>query len=533
MIAETPAIPKATSLGAAKRPHDNTPDGPGNRNKRLKLAQSSDSPGGLPNNTLNPSPPLSPPGPPTLTQRPKVPLNIYVCGGNSGGELGLGPAVKSGNIRRPRLNPYLSGTVGVVHVSTGGMHGAALTLDNRILTWGVNDSGALGRNVSWDAEADNMVDASDGDSDDDDDDDDGAALNPRESTPTEVDMSAVAPGVVFTHLATTDNATFVLSNTGLLYGWGTFRSNGGDLAFSPNVEIQWRPALIPALKDVVKVCGGANHVVALTLDGSVYTWGKGTESQLGRRFSPRIVNWAKEGLLPRRVAGLKRIVDIGTGANHSFAVGHTGGVSSWGLNNAGQTGAPHNLGEYGGAVPIPTPLKGLGVFGKITQITGGSFHSLAVTHDSTCLAWGRVYSFATGMKLDSLPEKSVVCDSRGRPSILEHPTAVGGVWASFVAAASEHSVAVTPLRQVYTWGLNIDGQIGQRGDEVKTATLLNHSSIHAKKIVWAGAGGQYSMFAENQAVTAVSPPQQQNDDKDDGLEDDLVNSLSASVKRLL
>lgn len=152
---------------------------------------------------------------PVLSQRPTRSLIVYVFGANSGGELGLGPSVKSGNIGRPRVNPYLSES-GVVQISLGAMHGVALTQDNRILTWGVNDHGALGRDTAWEEK---LVDA-DGD---DSDSDDGGDLNPKESTPTPVDMGALPPDTVFTQVAATDNATFALTSTGLVYGWGSFR----------------------------------------------------------------------------------------------------------------------------------------------------------------------------------------------------------------------------------------------------------------------------------------------------------------------
>lgn len=160
-----------------------------------------------------PTPPIE------LNQRPTQVLNIYVFGENSAGELGLGPEVKSGTVSRPRLNPYLSGSAGVVQVALGAMHGVALTSDNKILTWGVNDHGALGRDTTWEG---NLVDA-DNDDDDDDDSDDGELLNPRESTPTAVDVSHLPAGINFTQVSATDNATFALTSTGFVYGWGTFR----------------------------------------------------------------------------------------------------------------------------------------------------------------------------------------------------------------------------------------------------------------------------------------------------------------------
>jgi regulator of chromosome condensation len=146
--------------------------------------------------------------------------------------------------------------------------------------------------------------------------------------------------------------------------------------------VQPRPALILLVKNVIKLCCGSNHVMALTTDGFVYTWGRGTDGQLGRRFSPRVVDWKKEGLLPRKVAGLKHVVDIGSGSNHSFAVERSGLVYGWGFNNAGQISVVDNAGEYESAygfaitVTVPSLVKSLVGLPRIIQITGGNFRKL-------------------------------------------------------------------------------------------------------------------------------------------------------------
>jgi regulator of chromosome condensation len=165
---------------------------------------------------------------PTKKSREKIVLNtapstcfdVFVFGSNSGGELGLGSTFKQAECNRPKLNPILS-DAGVVQISTGGMHGVALTHDNKVLTWGVNDQGALGRDTQWDG---GLVDIDMGENgDDDDDDDDEIEVNPKESTPAIIDMSGIPSGTVFTQVAAADSASFALTDEGLVYGWGTFR----------------------------------------------------------------------------------------------------------------------------------------------------------------------------------------------------------------------------------------------------------------------------------------------------------------------
>lgn len=153
-----------------------------------------------------------------LTATPTQRLDVYAFGGNSAAELGLGPDHRSGTVRKPILNEYLkAATVGVVQVAAGGIHCVALTFDSKILTWGGNDQGALGRDTNWDG---GLVDMDDSDSDSDDSD---GQLNPKEATPTEIDTTEIPEGTIFTQVAAGDNASFAVTNMGFVYGWGTFR----------------------------------------------------------------------------------------------------------------------------------------------------------------------------------------------------------------------------------------------------------------------------------------------------------------------
>lgn len=149
-------------------------------------------------------------------------LDVYVFGEGSSGELGLGKKRNAINVKRPRLNQnLLREEVGVVQVACGGMHAGAITHDNRVLTWGVNDQGALGRNTKWDG----MDQEVDNPSDSDDDDNDELAFNPHECVPTAVDSKHFPEGTVFVMMACGDSFSMVLTATGDVYGWGTFRVN--------------------------------------------------------------------------------------------------------------------------------------------------------------------------------------------------------------------------------------------------------------------------------------------------------------------
>ncbi|KAJ5964620.1 uncharacterized protein N7479_004496 [Penicillium vulpinum] len=424
-----------------------------------------------------------------INEAPKTKLNVFVCGEGSSGELGLGTAKNAIDVKRPRLNKLLSAEeVGVVQVAVGGMHCLALTHDNKIFSWGVNDQGALGRETEWDGGYKDIENNSDSDSDDED-----SGLNPRESIPTAIPATAFPEGTVFVEVAAADSASFALTDDGLVYGWGTFRSNDGILGFDASSHVQTTPTLISSLKKITHLTCGANHVLALNDQGRVYSWGSGQQNQLGRRIVERN---RLNGLQPREFGLPKNIIHIGSGSYHSFAVHTTGNVYAWGLNSFGATAIREGAGDDEAAIVHPTLVESLSGQ-NISQICGGAHHSVAIAGDGECLVWGRLDGFQSGLKIDTLADDAVIKDERDRPRILIAPTPVPGIKAKVVAAASDHSLAIDTDGRAWSWGFSATYQTGQgTQDDIEMATVIDNTATRGKKLNWAGAGGQFSVFTE-------------------------------------
>lgn len=150
-----------------------------------------------------------------INHAPTQELEIYVVGTNEAGELGLGRASEDGHESRLLINAALT-DAGVVQCSVGGSHAAALTADGRILTWGVNDLWALGRDTKirsalrYDAEED-LAALED------------MEINLLECTPTSIETLTIPKETVFTQVMAGDNATFAVTDEGEVYGWGAIR----------------------------------------------------------------------------------------------------------------------------------------------------------------------------------------------------------------------------------------------------------------------------------------------------------------------
>src|SRR4051794_9673691 len=114
---------------------------------------------------------------------------------------------------------------------------------------------------------------------------------------------------------------------------------------------------IPELKDILEISCGTNHVLARTKKDKIFAWGNGQQNQLGRR----VVERSKiEGLVPRELGvARKKIISIGTGAYHSFAIDNNHNVWSWGLNSFGECGIEVNPEDDTGIVTVPTKVETL------------------------------------------------------------------------------------------------------------------------------------------------------------------------------
>ncbi|KAJ3940423.1 uncharacterized protein N0V96_009422 [Colletotrichum fioriniae] len=427
-----------------------------------------------------------------INSAPTQILDVYVFGEGSSGELGLGSKKLDGkkivDVKRPRLNPKLDAKdVGVVQVACGGMHVAALTKDNKILTWGVNDQGALGRDTNWDG---GLRDA---DAEEEEDDEDDSGINPHESTPTAVDTTHFAPDAKFTQVVASDSATFALTEDGRVYGWGTFRSSDGILGFTDKIQIQKTPAYLPTLKNITALAAGSNHILALDDKGVVVAWGCGQQNQLGRRIIERN---KLSSLIPQSMGLPKNKVDrIACGSYHSFALGKDGAVWAWGLNNFAETGIEMGAGEDDAVVLRPTIVESLKNY-KIKQIAGGEHHSLACTEDGKLLTWGRLDGHQVGIPVEELDAESVIKDESNNPRILSKPTAVEDIAKCvYVAAGVDNNFAIDGKGEAHSWGFSANYQTGQgTTEDIETPTTIDNTAVRGKKLVFAGAGGQYSIL---------------------------------------
>lgn len=157
-----------------------------------------------------------------------------------------------------------------------------------------------------------------------------------------------------------------------------------------------QPTKIQTLEHSVKaVYCGCTYSAAITMNGNLYTWGRGTYGRLGHGNSD-------DKLLPTHVYALREhsIIDValGSGDSHTLCLTAEGLVFAWGDGDYGKLGN----GSCNGA-QLPQLIETLPL---IKRVFAGSQFSMALSCDGKLYSWGKAYDGRLG---HGLLDKNVQC----------------------------------------------------------------------------------------------------------------------------
>ena len=228
----------------------------------------------------------------------------------------------------------------ILAASAGYDHTLLLRSDGRVLSFGCNGSGQLGRP--------------------------GA---PPPMTPLAV-VPGLAPNIVA--VAAGDGYSLALDANGDVWSWG--RSGPADRTGNGNSPM---PVRLAGLSNVIAIAAANEHALALRRDGAVLAWGSNRNGKLGDGSGV-------DRILPTPTLLASQITAIAAGGDNSLALRSDGIVLSWGINETGQLGS-------GSASPgfRPTPASVTGLIDVVAISCGfGLGHSLALRRDGSVWAWG-------------------------------------------------------------------------------------------------------------------------------------------------
>ncbi|GMI00297.1 hypothetical protein TrVE_jg1833 [Triparma verrucosa] len=255
--------------------------------------------------------------------------------------------------------------------------------------------------------------------------------------------------------------------------WSTGWNLKGQLGLGPghlSKKFISKPMLValPTTTNVVtSIAVGAYHSVVSTSGGSVYTWGDGSEGQLGysefdcltddttsnRRHTVSQFTFAKSlksnffNCQPKQVNEFFDARKVFAGFSYSVVVDGQGKAMAFGSNEEGQLGVGRGGwdAEKGGVRNVKT-----GKIGQIAEVACGDHHTLFLNRE------GKVYSCGQG----SYGRLGLGRDSGDVFEPQEIKLDVVGIHAVKVRAGGASSGLVSADGGLWCWGHNENGNLG-------------------------------------------------------------------------
>jgi alpha-tubulin suppressor-like RCC1 family protein len=242
---------------------------------------------------------------------------------------------------------------------------------------------------------------------------------------------------------------------GQLYAFG--RNYYGQLGNETNLDGEPNPTPAPVslpgeVGPVTQAATGAGFSLVVTAAGQLYAFGRNYYGQLGNEIN--VGNIFAANPTPTLVTlpgATGPVIQVAAGMGHSLVVTATGQLYAFGYNWFGQLGNANNN-QTEEPNPTPSLVTLPGASGPVIQVAAGGFHSLALT------ATGQLYAFGDNNAGQLGTATSSPTGANPTPTLVALPGATGPV--TKIAAGEFFSLAVTATGQLYAFGENHYGQLG-------------------------------------------------------------------------
>lgn len=317
-----------------------------------------------------------------------------------------------------------------VAVAVGGSHACAIASNNDIYCWGRNNLGQLG---------------------------DGT--NNNSSTPVAVSRGAIPQGVTIQSISAGNDHTCVVGSNGRVYCWG---GNGSNQIGDGTRADRLVPVVTHTITGVKQVSSGFSHSCAVTYSGLAYCWGDNFKGQLGDGTS-RVDRSRPVAVLRGAMPASDQFEFIVAVGSRSCAVSSSKKAYCWGDNYEGRLGT----GTDGDRLtPTAVSRGSIPVGATIESLT--SYCVLTSNEKTYC--WG-------SNEYGQLGNGSNTTYTYTSPTAVAGGSTPEGVIFESIYSGSSSSCAIASNREVYCWGVNSNGQLGDGTTSHRNVPILAQRGV--------------------------------------------------------
>lgn len=267
-------------------------------------------------------------------------------------------------------------------------------------------------------------------------------------------------GIRAAQLASFGRHTCLLDMNGKAYCWG---SNAWGALGVAGISQTATPIAVSGGLTFQKIAVGSDHSCAITAAGAMYCWGHND----WRQFAANAPGMAEA---PVAVAPTMTFASLSAGSGFTCGVTTTGNAMCWGYSGWGNLGDGAAI-SYGNTFSA-TPLLVIG--GRTWKSIGaGQIHGCGLTTGGQTYCWGN-----NGGKLGN----GASTESSTPVALVGAPT-----FASLAVGANHNCGIATNTFDVWCWGFNGSGQVGQAASTAITSPV-RLAGVTAAEIAASGIG---------------------------------------------